>query len=81
MLSVASDTMLRRRMPMSRRRPQTAWVPELKVRTLLAAGECHDLLGDRRAAVKDYQAAIDAGPNTSRADTAHKRLKSPYHGN
>ncbi len=55
--------------------------PELKVRTLLAAGECHDLLGDRQAAVKDYQAAIDAGPNTSRADTARKRLKSPYHGN
>jgi tetratricopeptide (TPR) repeat protein len=55
--------------------------PELKVRTLLAAGECHDLLGDRQAAVKEYQAAIDAGPNTSRADTARKRLKTPYHGN
>ncbi len=55
--------------------------PELKVRTLLAGGECHDLLGNRQAAVKDYQAAIDAGPNTSRADTARKRLKSPYHGN
>jgi tetratricopeptide (TPR) repeat protein len=55
--------------------------PELKVRTLLAAGECHDVLGDRQAAVKDYQAAIDAGQNTSRADTARKRLKSPYHGN
>jgi tetratricopeptide (TPR) repeat protein len=55
--------------------------PELKVRTLLAAGECHDLLGDRQAAVKEYQAAIDAGQNTSRADTARKRLKSPYHGN
>lgn len=54
---------------------------ELKVRTLLAAGECHDVLGDRQAAVKDYQAAIVAGPNTSRADTARKRLNSPYHGN
>jgi len=54
---------------------------ELKVRTLLAAGECHDLLGERQAAVKDYQAAIVAGPNTSRADTARKRLNSPYHGN
>jgi len=53
---------------------------ELKVRTLLAAGECHDLLGERQAAVKDYQAAIAAGPNTSRADTARKRLNSPYHG-
>jgi hypothetical protein len=54
---------------------------ELKVRTLVAAGECHDLLGERQAAVKDYQAAIAAGPNTSRADTARKRLNSPYHGN
>jgi tetratricopeptide (TPR) repeat protein len=53
--------------------------PELKVRTLLAAGECHDLLGERQPAIKDYQAAIAAGPNTSRADTARKRLKSPYH--
>ncbi|WP_109484959.1 tetratricopeptide repeat protein [Occallatibacter savannae] len=51
---------------------------ELKVRTLLDAGECHDALGEREQAVKDYQAAIDAGPNTSRADTARKRLKSPY---
>ena len=34
-----------------------------------------------RLAVKDYQAAIAAGPNTSRADTARKRLNSPYQGN
>jgi tetratricopeptide (TPR) repeat protein len=54
---------------------------ELKVRTLLAAGECHDMLGDRQAAIRDYQEAIKAGPNTSRADTARRRLKSPYHGN
>jgi hypothetical protein len=54
---------------------------ELKVRTLLAAGECHDVLGDRQTAVRDYQEAIAAGPDTSRADTARKRLKSPYHGN
>ena len=27
---------------------------------------------------KDYQEAITAGPDTSRADTARKRLKSPY---
>lgn len=54
--------------------------PELKVRTLLAAGQCHDLLSERQQAVKDYQMAIDAGPETSRADTARKFLKSPYHG-
>ncbi len=55
--------------------------PELKIRSLLAAGQCRDLNGERAAALKDYQAAIDAGPNTSRADTARKYLKNPYRGN
>jgi hypothetical protein len=55
--------------------------PELKIRCLLAAGECHDLIGERQLAVKDYQAAIGAGPETSRADTARKRLRNPYRGN
>jgi hypothetical protein len=53
---------------------------ELKIRSLLAAGQCHDLNGERQLAIKDYQAAIDAGPNTSRADTARKYLKTPYRG-
>jgi len=52
--------------------------PELKIRSLLAAGECHDMDGERELAVKDYKAAIDAGPNTSRADTARKHLRNPY---
>ena len=52
--------------------------PELKIRSLLAAGECHDVVGDRAKAVTDYQGAIDAGPNTSRADIARKRLRTPY---
>jgi hypothetical protein len=55
--------------------------PELKIRSLLAAGECRDLNGERTLAVKDYQMAIDAGPNTSRADTARKLLRNPYRGN
>jgi len=55
--------------------------PELKVRSLLAAAECHDMLGEREKAVQDYVAAIAAGPNTSRADTARKRLKTPYRSN
>jgi len=55
--------------------------PELKVRSFLDAGQCHDLNSERQEAVKDYQAAIDAGPNTSRADSARKGLRSPYHGN
>ncbi|MDR3740028.1 MAG: hypothetical protein P4L40_13530 [Terracidiphilus sp.] len=54
---------------------------ELKIRSFLAAGECRDLTGDRHHAVADYQAAIAVGPNTSRADTARKRLQSPYKGN
>jgi hypothetical protein len=53
---------------------------ELKIRSFLAAGQCRDMNNERQPAIKDYQAAIDAGPNTSRADTARKYLKSPYHG-
>jgi tetratricopeptide (TPR) repeat protein len=64
---------------------EAAWTPnvgtELKIRSLLAAGECRDLSGERSQAVKDYQAAISAGPETSRADTARKHLRSPYRGN
>jgi Tetratricopeptide repeat len=53
---------------------------ELKIRSLVAAGECHDLAGERPKAVQDYQAAVDNGPNTSRADTARKYLRTPYTG-
>jgi tetratricopeptide (TPR) repeat protein len=55
--------------------------PELKIRSLLSAGECRDQNNERPRAVADYQAAIDAGPTTSRADIARKRLQSPYKGN
>jgi tetratricopeptide (TPR) repeat protein len=54
--------------------------PELKVRSLVDAGQCYDLIDDRAHAVRDYQAAIDAGPNTSRADQARKGLHMPYRG-
>lgn len=54
---------------------------ELKIRSLLDAGECYDISGERQRAVQDYQAAINAGPSTSRADTARKHLHSPYRGN
>lgn len=53
---------------------------ELKIRSLLAGGECRDVNQQRQQAVKDYEAAIAAGPNTSRADTAKKRLRNPYRG-
>jgi len=54
--------------------------PELKIRSLLAAGQCRDLNHERPLALRDYQEAIDAGPNTSRADTARKYLRNPYSG-
>jgi len=55
--------------------------PELKIRSLLDAGECRDVGGQRPLAMRDYQAAIDAGPNTSRADQARRYLRAPYTGN
>jgi Tfp pilus assembly protein PilF len=54
---------------------------ELKIRTYLYAGECRDIDGERSLAVHDYQAAIAAGPETSRADTARRHLRTPYRGN
>jgi len=54
---------------------------ELKIRSLLDAGECHDINGQRTLATRDYQAAIDAGPNTSRAGEARRYLRTPYQGN
>jgi tetratricopeptide (TPR) repeat protein len=54
--------------------------PELKIRSMLDAGQCHDLLGQRQLAREDYQMAIDAGPNTSRAEQARRYLRSPYTG-
>ncbi len=63
---------------------QAAWTrdagADLKIRSLVSAGECRDLNGERQLALKDYQSAIDAGPNTSRADTARKYLRNPYTG-
>jgi hypothetical protein len=63
---------------------QAAWTqnvgPELKIRSLLAAGQCHDLNGERQLALNDYQAVLDNGPGTSRADTAKKYLHNAYRG-
>ncbi len=53
---------------------------ELKIRSLLAAGECRDLNGERKLALRDYHAAVEAGPNTTRGDMARKYLRSPYRG-
>lgn len=53
---------------------------ELKIRSLLAGGQCRDMADERRLAVDDYREAIEAGPNTSRADTARRYLRDPYRG-
>jgi hypothetical protein len=54
--------------------------PELKLRSFLAAGECRDLNGERQLAIRNYREVIATGPNSSRADTARKWLRSPYRG-
>ncbi len=54
--------------------------PELKLRSLLAAGQCRDLNNERHAAIANYKAVIRAGPTTTRADEARKYLRSPYRG-
>lgn len=55
--------------------------PELKLRALLAAGQCRDMNHQRVLALRDYRATIAVGPNSSRADDARKYLRSPYRGN
>jgi tetratricopeptide (TPR) repeat protein len=52
--------------------------PELQDRSNLAAGEMYDLMNQRDAAVKKYQAVVAAAGNSPRADLAKKRLKKPY---
>lgn len=62
---------------------QAAWTPksgaELKRRSLVAAGKARDLNGERALAIKDYQAAIANGSDTTQGDIARKLLKNPYH--
>ena len=59
-----------------------AWTPnsgaELKRRSLVAAGKCRDLNGQRPQAVRDYQAAIATGSDTTQGDIAKRLLRTPY---
>jgi tetratricopeptide (TPR) repeat protein len=61
---------------------QAAWAPgsgaELKRRSLVAAGKARDLNGERTLAVRDYQAAIGTGSDSTQGDIARKLIKSPY---
>jgi hypothetical protein len=54
--------------------------PELKRRSLLAAGEVYDLMHQHDKARQQYQEAIDAGDNTTQADLARKYMESAYKG-
>ncbi len=52
--------------------------PELKRRSLLAAGQVYDLMHDRDRARGEYQAVVAAGPDTSQADLARKYIRTAY---
>jgi len=61
---------------------QAAWTPnagaELKRRSLVAAGKCRDLNNERQLALRDYQAAIATGSDTTQGDIARRYLNEPY---
>jgi tetratricopeptide (TPR) repeat protein len=54
--------------------------PELKRRSLLAAGQCYDLMNDRDKARQQYEAVIAAGSDTAQADLARKFQRTAYTG-
>ncbi len=51
---------------------------ELKRRSLVAAGMCRDLSGERKEAMRDYQMAIDLGADSTQSDLARQYLRKPY---
>ncbi len=61
---------------------QAAWSQgagaELKRRSLVAAGKNRDLNGERPQAIRDYQAAIANGSDTTQGEIARKLLKTPF---
>ena len=59
---------------------QPATSPELKRRSLLAAGQVYDLMHDHDKARQQYQAVIDAGSDTVQADQARKFIRAAYTG-
>ncbi|HET8637539.1 MAG TPA: hypothetical protein VFL96_11880 [Acidobacteriaceae bacterium] len=54
--------------------------PELKRRSLLAAGEVYDLMHQHDKAGEQYEAVIRAGRNTTQGDLARKYLEDGYTG-
>jgi tetratricopeptide (TPR) repeat protein len=54
--------------------------PELKRRSLLAAGEVYDLMNEHDKARQEYQAVIDSGSDTVQADQARRFQRAAYTG-
>ena len=51
---------------------------ELKRRSFVAAGKCRDLSSERALAIRDYQAAMANGSDTTQGDIARKLINAPY---
>lgn len=54
--------------------------PELKRRSLLAAGEVFDLMHKHDQAEQQYEAVVRAGSNTTQGELARKYMKNGYAG-
>jgi hypothetical protein len=57
---------------------QSTVSPELKRRSLLAAGQAYDLMHDREKARTEYLAVLAEGRETIQADEARKYLRAAY---
>lgn len=54
--------------------------PELQRRCLLEAGKTYDLMHQRNQAIHQYQAVLNAAPDSAQSDLARKYMRSPYAG-
>ncbi|HUS18971.1 MAG TPA: hypothetical protein VMZ25_04935 [Terriglobales bacterium] len=52
--------------------------PEVKIRSWLGAGQMHDVLNQRVAALKDYDSVIQLDASSRHAEDARKLLRHPY---
>jgi len=52
--------------------------PELRRRSLLAAGQVYDLMHDHDKARGEYLAVVAAGPDTTQAEQARKYMRTAY---
>lgn len=52
--------------------------PDVKLRSLLGAGQMHDILNQRELAIKCYQTVETLEPESSQSEDARQYLKRPY---